>query len=836
MIPNQSTSEEVDSDFKRFIGHFLMNYRLYTLCIALALAIAVAANFLMIPQYKVTSSLLLKDGAKKQSAAGNGTEYLDSRLFGLDQNFQNELWVLKSNSVIEQCVKNLSLTIGYFQKTGFGYRDVYGQAPFQVFLTSNHVQPLHVRFQLKQDGPAQFHLKVEGKKVQFAAVETGEVVVEKRNWEFETDANFGELIETEFLSFTIYPDFNQQLNGQGEASFYFEFKDVMAATEEIKEQVEYKAIDKMATVVELIYKGPSVKKGVAVLNEIMDVYSIQNLERKNYHADITINYIEQQLDQIADSLKYTEDKLQQFRSSKNVLNFNDQANSIMGQYMDLENKMAELETRKRYCAYMTEHLSADEDLANIVIPSSMGIPDDMLDNQLSELMAVQSQRAALVCNNQDMNPAVPKLNLQISSIKQTILDNVRAIETATDIAIDELNKRMSRVSAEIRYLPVTQRQLGGIERKYKLNDAIYNYLLEKRAEAKITLASNIPDNMIVESARSAGPNPVSPNKQLNYLIAMVLGISLPFSFLSLKSMFNDEIDSPEFIAQVTDRPILGTIAHKPRRIKKTTFSQYPPVLKESFRTLRMNVEFACKGVPNKVILVTSCVEGEGKSFNALNLALSFAELGRRTLLVNFDLRKPTYYFNSPETESLGLTAWYRENIPLEQIIRKSPERNLDLIQSGAPVDDPVDFQEISRTKKLFENLRMMYNCIVLDSSPLAFVSDTYLLMDYADVKLIVARMDYGSKKVFRFIMNDLRRKKIEGVGIVLNDNKAYNDQLGYGYVKKSKQSWFRMQRSKTSPSHQPSLIGKLKLAMSKANSIHECPSENTGFSGAKAKT
>ncbi len=205
------------------------------------------------------------------------------------------------------------------------------------------------------------------------------------------------------------------------------------------------------------------------------------------------------------------------------------------------------------------------------------------------------------------------------------------------------------------------------------------------------------------------------------------------------------------------------------------------VIAESFRALRTNLEYQYRGMHRKVILVTSCIEGEGKSFSALNLAMSYAQLGQRTLLMDFDLRKPTSYFNKPDDLPIGLSTFYLNGTSHDELILHSPYEKLDYIQSGPIPPNPMELMAMSKTELLINHLKTIYDCIILDTSPLAQVSDAYLLMDYADIKIVIARYNYSIRKVFSLIMKDLKQKNQSNVCVVLNDNKIYSDQYGYGY-------------------------------------------------------
>jgi len=772
------TNQE-DSDLKQFIQLVSRNYKFFIISVFIAIGFAFLAIRFMTPKYKISSSLLIKEDTQRPN--GDMTDFLSSSLFGLNQNFQNELWVLKSTPVIEQTIQNLDLSVGYYQKQGFKSIDSYHKLPFKVLLLQNHIQPVDVSFKVSIQDNKNYTIRAKGRNVSFVDLTTGEVASIEKKWRFEQLGLFGELIETSDLAFIVQLDSTLGLTYSNDNLYSFKFTDVPSLIDRFKKLLGFKGIDKVATVIEITLKSPSVAKGRDIVNEVMSVYSQQNLDRKNHSAGIAINYIEKQLSEISDSLSLTEDNLQRFRSSNQLLNVAEQATGISTQYMDLQNQMAELVTRKRYYDYVADYLSTNEDFSNMIVPASMGIPDQLLNNLMSELITAQAQRSNLIQNNQELNPLINKLTIQIENSKKTITENISAVRKTTDISIDEMNKRIRKVEASISRLPVTQRQLGGIERKYRLNDAIYNYLLEKRAEAKITQASNMPDNIIIEPAKMVGTKPVSPNVKMIYLIALVIGLAIPIGYLTLKNMVDNKIETQETIERLTSVPVVGKIMHNNRKTGNVIFEYPRSVIAESFRALRTNLEYQYRHLPRKVIVVTSCIEGEGKSFNALNLAMSYAHLGHKTLLMNFDLRKPNSYFNSHDETQLGLTTWYTNGVSHDELILHSPYEKLDYIQSGPIPPNPMEMLAQNKTEVLLNHFKNIYDCIILDTSPLAQVSDAYLLMDYADIKIIVARYNYSLKKVFSLIMKDLKQKNMGNVCVVLNDNRIYSDQYGYGY-------------------------------------------------------
>jgi tyrosine-protein kinase Etk/Wzc len=778
-----------DNDLKKVIELVLRNYKLFIICLAVAMSLAFLKNKYTIPIYRISSSVLIKENGDQSGRSGMN-DFLNSNLFGKNQNFQNELWVFKSSPVIEKTVKNINLSVSYYRKKGFQYFDAYKEVPFRILFSPDHIQPVGVKFDVTFSKSGNFQLLAQSKKVYFYNYSTETYEYQKLNWSFQKSGNDGVLIKTPEMAFILEIDSTKVLS-QSEYSIYsFEFVDQNSLAKSYKDRFHFNVIDKKATVIEISLETESVNKGIDLVNELMNVYSNQNLERKNHIASITIDYIEKQLGEISDSLSLTESNLQKFRSANQLLNVAEQSSGISAQYIELQNQRAELITRKRYYDYVADYLSKNDDFSNMIVPASIGIPDQILTNLMTELIAAQAQRSNLIENKQEKNPLVNKLNIKIENIKRTIADNISAVRQTTDISIDEMNKRVSKIEAKISNIPKTEQLLGGYERKYRLNDAIYNYLLEKRAEAKITKASNLPDDIIIEPAMQVGGGPISPYPTKNYMMAFVLGMGVPFAFLILKITLNNKIESQESIERMTDVPVLGKILHNYKKSNNVVLDYPKSPISESYRVLRTNIDFTMKGEGGaKVIMITSCITNEGKSFNALNIAMSYAQLGRKTVLVDFDMRKPTSYFGKQEDPTLGISSYLIKKISLAEIIRISPDPKLDYINSGPIPPNPAELLALQETNKMIDILKEQYEYIILDTPPLAQVTDGFLLIGTADFKLIVARYNFSKKKILSMVLKDLKHKNIDNIGIILNDNRIKNDQYGYGYGYNKEGRW-----------------------------------------------
>lgn len=796
MVPeNHRVVAQEESDIQRLWDLVAKHYKVYLVSIALALLAAFFINKYSVPVYRVSASMLIKESSTRtQNSQMN--DYLNSNLFGLSQNFQNELWVLKSSPVIEQTIKNLGLSLGYCKKNGFQQTEVYRNLPFKVMLLSDHVQPVNEWFYISIKDSTRFDLRVNSKRATFRVPDQQGYTYQKEKWKFERSARFGELIETDDLAFMVKlnRDNIRYLNPDQEYGFII--SEVASLTSSYKQLLEFNIVEREATIVEIVLRSTSVAKAEDILNELMAVYAQQNLNRKNHIANMTIGYIDSQLAEISDSLSQTEQDLQQFRSSSQLLNVTSQSSELSNQYRELQNQKAELLTNKRYYDYLGEYLinNVEEDYSELILPSSMGIQDQVLNNLMSELISAHAQRSNLIQNRQERNPLVQRLGIQIENLRKTISENVSAVRRGSEMSIDEMDKRIQRIESEIARLPRNEQRLGGIQRQFRLNDAIYNYLLEKRAEAKISQASNLPDNIVIEPAKMVGTGPFFPNKRKNYLFAFVLGFALPFGSLLLKSILNKKLVAQDSAALLTEAPILGKILHHARGGTNVMATMPKSEIAESYRALRTNIEFYFSEVSRKSIMVTSSLEGEGKTVTALNLAICYAQLNRRTILVNVDLRKGTRYFSKDEKPRAGLSNYLNGQANLEEVKFSSPYANLDYIPSGVLPPNPVELIAQGDIHGLIQKLKSDYDCVILDATPLAQVSDAYLYINEMDIVLVIARYNYTLKRMFAMVMEELKQKGVSNACVVLNDNPIDRDQYGYGYDKGSRSGIQRLRQ------------------------------------------
>ncbi|HEY4787549.1 MAG TPA: polysaccharide biosynthesis tyrosine autokinase, partial [Bacteroidales bacterium] len=382
---------------------------------------------------------------------------------------------------------------------------------------------------------------------------------------------------------------------------------------------------------------------------------------------------------------------------------------------------------------------------------------------------------------------------RINELRQSVLKNIDNLIYASKLSLQDIDKRIDDITKTGNKLPEAQRKLIGYERKFKLNDALYTYLLTKRSETQIAKASYLPDNEVLDEASTDEFRMVYPNTHRNYLIALLLGLGVPAAFLLLREYFNTKVQADEDIEKVTDFPILGHVVRN-KETSRSVVTDYPMSLTaESIRAIRTNFQFVAKAQEHNTIVLTSSIKGEGKSFTALNIALSLGLNDKKTVLINFDLRRPRLQdYLGVESEDKGLSAYLSGNADLDEIILSTKFSNLDAIMAGVIPPNPMELIAGQRTKVLFEELKNRYDYILVDTPPIGMVADALLLLNYSDVNIFIVRQNYTLKKVLAQLMQTLKKRGINNMNIVLNDirldhrygmyNYGYAYNYGYGYI------------------------------------------------------
>lgn len=373
--------------------------------------------------------------------------------------------------------------------------------------------------------------------------------------------------------------------------------------------------------------------------------------------------------------------------------------------------------------------------------------------------------------------------IRVRNTKEALKETLNGVRRANNLAREENLTQIRNINSQATALPMTERQLLGIERKFKLNDELYTFLLERRAVAQIQKASNLPDNELIDTAKS-DIIPIKPKKAYVYLFALVAGLTIPLVWITLADVFNFKVKDLEDISAITDIPVTGLIPHSLNKSKNLVLESESSLVGEAFRSLRSKMQFLTKDTRTPVIMVSSSISDEGKTFTTINLASVYCLTGKKTVIVGCDLRKPNLSADFDIENEIGISTWLIGKDSLNDIIKQTPYSNLYIIPSGPVPPNPSELISLPKTAELINLLKEKFDCIIIDSSPVGTVSDAVHLIPQVDTVLLVVRQNRTPKSLLVNTLTELKFSDIKNISIVFNDiTKKYN-YYGYGNISK----------------------------------------------------
>jgi capsular exopolysaccharide synthesis family protein len=726
---------------------------------------------LVSPVYLVRASILLKN---ETGSGMNSEEFMKGmELLKAQTEIEDEIGILKSLSLVESTIAKLDFGISYFVEEDFRKREVYGRnAPFTIDLDSSISHLAGVPIFIERTSNNTYTVEASGEQVSTYNFESGGSGQALSQVNIHSVCFNDKPFEHENLGFKI--KFKSPYRVESEPDkYFFVINDLNSLAENYREKLEIDPITRESNIVEISLKGKVPHKETLFLNTLMDVYLISELNKRRQLGLKTMEFIDEQLNSVSDELRQAEGSLETFRSRNNILNLSATAENLMKNIDQLESEKSKLELKLKYYRYISNSLGRGDDIENIVTPSTFGLEDPLLNNLLLELTRLNQERIGLKYSTQDGNPVTEVLDLKIANNKKALIENVDNFIDASTVALTDLSNKINQLQQRERMLPRSERELVSIQRKFEFNDNVYSYLLEKRAEAGIAIASNSIEKTIVDKAQQVGSGPVFPNKMIIFLIATLLGFSCAGAIIVARDLMNDNIVTTEDVERSTQIPFIGAISHGSRRDRSLAIVAHTnSELGESFRSLRVNLQYLTLGQDDNVIGITSSGLNEGKTFCSINLAAAIAMSGMRTILIDADMRRPRIAKALHLRNDTGLSSFLRGASSIREVIKSSRMEGLDVVTSGPIPPNPLELLGDRRMNELMNTLRKTYNAVIIDSPPFGYVSEYIILMKYTDANIYVIRANMTSRNQLQKINRLYKDKKIRNVRVLLNDAKS----------------------------------------------------------------
>lgn len=760
--------DESSFDIKFLFPKILRIWPYILLSIAIFLGIFYYYTKTTTPTYRVAGKFFIKEKDSPMSLFENAS-VLEDQGMGLT----NESIILKSSPIADATLSQLKFDVEYYNEGTFLLSEVYKNTPVLVEVDWKAPQLIHSLIKIKWENPTSYSLIFDAEKyIQFIPEGSWGSVTGIKTQTF----NFGEWVET--------PNFKLKINntsGQESGNSLFIIRDRNYLISKFSSSLNVDLVEKNSSILDLSLIVPNQEKGETYLNALMQTYLDLELLEKNEIANRTINFIDSQVAGVSDSLTFFENQLQNFRSSNKIYNLSNESNTVFGQLTQIETQLANENLKRRYYQSLKDYL-VRENYNEIMVPSGLGIEDPYLNGLIENLLSIQVERSRLLATQTELSPAVREANKKLTDLNRSIREILENVDLNNSMTIADLEKRKAEIESSFRSLPVAEQNLIRIQRQATLNESIYNFLSEKRAEAAITKASNRPNNKIIEYAKSLGGQ-ISPKPLRNYLMALLLGLFTPIAFVVIRELFRSKIEDIGYLERKLKLPVISTILKGKTAENLVVFNYGKSGISESFRSLRANIRFMMPADKQMTLMITSTISGEGKTFCALNLASVYSLTGKKTILVGCDMRKPKIFQDFDITNNAGLsTILSGQDANWKDVVVSTKHDNLDILVSGPIPPNPSELLITPRFESLLKELKENYDVVILDTPPIGLVSETIDLLSFVDLTLFVFRQNY-SQRSFIDALNSLKLGKgLKHVYAIFNGVDATKVNYGYGYT------------------------------------------------------
>lgn len=783
-ILNNSNIEEQEESIN--LRALLTKYLIYWPWFIASVIICLGCAFLYLrfqtPVYNTTAAVLIKetDPRSKAMTQANGAvaALQDISGFSMTSNFDNEVEILKSRTLIKKVVSELGLYIQHSKDQTFGYDiPLYRNTPVKVYITPEEAEKLQGGAKLKMTYTPEGKLSLTAKYMLNLQEE-------------EITASFDSLpavLPTPVGVFSFTHNDSTQLENPIKLNVWI--ASPTAVAQSYAQNLSVSPTSKTTTIAQLSLKNSHKQRAVDFINRLVAIYNQDANDEKNEVAEKTAEFIEERIGIINAELGAAENQLATFKQQAGLTDLSSDAQLALQENSKYEQLRVENATQIQLVEFLKTYINKEEN-ANEVLPANVGLKDQNLSTVIEQYNTMIIERKRLLRTSSESNPAIINMNTGIEAMRRSVQTTVESVLKGLYITKADIDKQTSKFEARINKAPQQEKEFLTIARQQEIKAALYTMLLQKREENAITLASTATNGRIIEEAL-AGIYPIAPKKMIIALAALIIGLGFPVGLIFLRDLLKYKIENREDVQKITHAPILGEL---PRCNTKATGSiviqeNKNNIMEECFRGLRTNLLFMLeKG--QQVILFSSTQPGEGKSFVAGNTATSLAFLGKKVLIIGMDIRKPglNKVFRL-SNRAIGITNYLSdpEHVNLLDMIQHSDiSPNLDILPGGPVPPNPTELVAREHLERAIEELKKHYDYIILDTAPIAMIADTAIIGRVADMCVYVCRADVTPKEGFEYINVLQKEKKFKKIATVINDidMSKRKHSYGYGYGKK----------------------------------------------------
>jgi capsular exopolysaccharide synthesis family protein len=745
--PLTDKSELGNLSIKDLFFKYIRFLPVFLLCLALTLFGAWLYLRYATPIYRASGTLRIKND--KQSQTGGDEKLNQLALNTGTENIQNEVEVLKSKPLMERVVNALDLGVTYNAIGKIKSPDIYRQGPFllQTFELSDSSRPFTLDIKFINDTA------------------------------FTTDGknNFvlGELFRNKYGVFRL----NKNSYSSPGREYTVSRHPSQSVAAELAGSVQV-APKNGTDILTISIESTNPQEAADIVNQLMIEYGEMTKEDKNAEAALTLAFVDKSLKSVQNQIDSIQKEKSEFEKANNLIDLENQTKNYFDDINEAHKDLSDQQILMNISDLIENYLRDTQNDYKLV-PSSLGVKDITLESKIEEYNKAQLYRAGLLESHIPANnPIIKQQNQIIEKLRTDILEAVKNVKTSTAVAINTYKQQQGAAEGQVKSLPPQIKRLKEFETQLNSKMGIYSYLMEKKLETTISQASTLSNSKVIEKSYPSS-TPVKPNRRSIQLLAILAGIGLPALFIFMMEVVNDKVTTRFDIEKLTRAPLLGEVGHSYANASMVVNKTNRGMVAEQFRIIRSNLQYVLNKVDKQIILVTSSFSGEGKSFITTNLGAVMALAGKKTVVLEFDIRKPKVLSGLGLSRKIGLTNYLLGKVKLEDLPIPVPGYdNLFVIGCGPIPPNPSELLLEQGVADLFEHLKENFDVILIDTAPVGMVSDAMTLGKFAYCSLYIVRQGHTYKKQIGLIDEFYKEEKLPKVSIVINDVKI---KPGYGY-------------------------------------------------------
>jgi capsular exopolysaccharide synthesis family protein len=757
--------DEEEMFFKKFASRFLPNWPWFLLSFVIAIGAAYGYMKFATPVYEAKAAILIADETK-----GNEESKMAASLNMISSNVivENEVEVLQSYSLMKKVANKLNLYAPVFKEGKFRAISAYDESPVKIEISNpDSIPQFSNRDSIKKYS-----------KIYFAFDENLKSVAVGNHL-----YPLNQFVQTPYGLLKFIPGVNRPKNERSEDKFYFTLSSQASVVSDLLGSLKVESAGKLSSIINLSYQDVVPRRAADVLRELIISYRESEINEKDMLAKNTMFFVENRLRLASNDLDSIEKRIQQYKSNQKAVDISTQGQLYLKSVSANDEKLSQVDIQLSVLSQVEKFVKSKENSADIV-PSTLGISDLGLQQLIDKLYATQLEYERLKKTVGENNPNLVAIRDEIEKLKPNILQNIQSQRESLNATKRNLFSTNRNYDSLLQSVPQKERELLDISREQQIKTDIYGFLLQKKEESALAYASTFFNNRIVDEAHTL-PSPVSPKKMVVYLIALIVCLGMSVSIITIKQSLLGKVQFRSEVESRTRLPILAEIDFDRSKDPLTVGNNRRSFISEEFRKLRTSLSFLGINSDRKKILVTSNLSGEGKSFVAANLAVSISHGGKKVVLVDFDLNKPSLSGILGVEYEYGVSDFLSgEKEPHEIINAVKEHENLFFITTNVVPENPFELLSTDKAKELLDYLEGIFDVVIIDTSPVGLVNDGYILTGLCDATLYVIRQNYTPKALIKQIDENNRINPLANPAIVFNGVKTrgyLRNYYGYGY-------------------------------------------------------